>query len=268
MADRLCLMGCFAHPDDESYGAGGTTARYSAEGIRCISVTATAGEVGQILAGDVERDELGEHRSNELEEACKILGAEPILLDFPDGGLADLPEGELAARILELLVKYEPGAVVTFDKTGVTGHTDHIAMHLATTKAFEEWANPESRLFYVTAAREGFDKIAQNLEELGIEIDLPEISDWDGSPMAPDGADGMRVVPDEWVTTRVDTAEYAIQKKRAINCHVSQVGEEGFTTMMPDEMAPVAFPNELFALASGPRDGTADDLFGRGSDPE
>ena len=40
------LMVVHAHPDDECLGTGGTLARYSAEGINTVLVTATRGEEG------------------------------------------------------------------------------------------------------------------------------------------------------------------------------------------------------------------------------
>jgi len=46
---QLSLLAVEPHPDDESIGMGGTLARYSAEGVRTTLVTATRGEVGEIL---------------------------------------------------------------------------------------------------------------------------------------------------------------------------------------------------------------------------
>jgi hypothetical protein len=42
----LCAV--FAHPDDESFSAGGTLARYADQGIELTLVTATRGEVGAV----------------------------------------------------------------------------------------------------------------------------------------------------------------------------------------------------------------------------
>ena len=41
-------MAVFAHPDDESFGPGGTLARYAARGADVFLVTATRGEMGKI----------------------------------------------------------------------------------------------------------------------------------------------------------------------------------------------------------------------------
>jgi len=42
------LLGVFAHPDDETFCAGGTLARYAKDGAEIMVVSATRGEAGQI----------------------------------------------------------------------------------------------------------------------------------------------------------------------------------------------------------------------------
>lgn len=41
------IVGVFAHPDDESLLAGGTLARYVAEGAEAAVLTCTGGEAGE-----------------------------------------------------------------------------------------------------------------------------------------------------------------------------------------------------------------------------
>ncbi|GFP33770.1 N-acetyl-1-D-myo-inositol-2-amino-2-deoxy-alpha-D-glucopyranoside deacetylase, partial [Candidatus Hakubella thermalkaliphila] len=44
MGEKLSLLVAFAHPDDESYGPGGTIARYASEGVKVTLICATRGE--------------------------------------------------------------------------------------------------------------------------------------------------------------------------------------------------------------------------------
>ena len=92
------LLAVEPHPDDESIGMGGTLARYSAEGVRTTLVTATRGEVGEILDKELDPKEaaprLATIREAELRNAVKILGVtELVFLGYEDSGMAGLVLG-------------------------------------------------------------------------------------------------------------------------------------------------------------------------------
>src|SRR5256885_12089621 len=92
----LSLLSVQPHPDDESIGMGGTLARYSAEGVRTTLVTATRGEVGEILDKDLDPKEaaprLATIREAELRHAVKALGHDELdFLAYADSRMAGLP---------------------------------------------------------------------------------------------------------------------------------------------------------------------------------
>lgn len=253
------LLACYAHPDDESYGAGGAIAKYAAEGVRCYIVTATSGEVGLDHRSEGET-ELGDHRIEELACAAETLGAEPpVILGFPDGGVEGHIE-DVAARYLATFEELRPDVVLTFDKTGVTGHADHLAIHRAVTDAFQQWDARGSRLFYSLLPRAQFSKLARLLEDAGIASAFENFPEWDGSPVPPDGSYGPRVTPDDWITTTLEVD--GVKKRDAIRCHHSQLGPEAAFVAMPDDMAALAFGTEYYMLAAGSSSGTEADLFG------
>src|SRR5260370_16471580 len=65
--DSKRILGVFAHPDDESFCAGGTFAKYVATGAEVMVVSATRGEAGQIRMPSVAtRRTLGAVREQEL----------------------------------------------------------------------------------------------------------------------------------------------------------------------------------------------------------
>src|SRR2546426_10921071 len=126
----LSLLAVQPHPDDESIGMGGTLARYSAEGVRTTLVTATRGEVGEILDKDLDAKEaaprLASIREGELRNAVKILGVnELVFLGYEDSGMAGLPrnrepqtlwrgDGEEAiGRVIQGIRKDRPPVMVT-----------------------------------------------------------------------------------------------------------------------------------------------------------
>ncbi len=141
------LMGVFAHPDDEVFCMGGSTALYSARGAEALVVCATRGEAGQIRDGTLAtRRTLAAVREAELRRACAILGSTPLLLDHVDGTLADVGVEALAAEIVPLLAEHRPTAVVTFGDDGAYGHPDHVTISRATVAAIRSWGG-ETRLY-------------------------------------------------------------------------------------------------------------------------
>jgi LmbE family N-acetylglucosaminyl deacetylase len=124
--DALAVV---AHPDDESFGLGAILSALSGAGVAVRVVCLTHGEAST-LGSTVN---LAQVRACELQTAATVLGVcDVALLDYPDGGLADVPfdalDAEVEARLgqADLLVVFEPG--------GVTGHPDHQAATGAATR--------------------------------------------------------------------------------------------------------------------------------------
>jgi LmbE family N-acetylglucosaminyl deacetylase len=73
----LRILGVFAYPDDETFCAGGTFAKYIASGAEVMVVSATHGEAGQIRSPRVAtRRTLAAVREQELRQACQSLGVQ------------------------------------------------------------------------------------------------------------------------------------------------------------------------------------------------
>src|SRR5229473_2456487 len=78
------ILGVFAHPDDESFCAGGTFASFVAGGAEVMVVSATRGEAGQIRSAGIlsggqitaTRRTLGRVREEDLYLACQRLGVQ------------------------------------------------------------------------------------------------------------------------------------------------------------------------------------------------
>jgi LmbE family N-acetylglucosaminyl deacetylase len=160
----LTLMGVWAHPDDESYLAGGLMAAVAAAGGRVINVSATAGERGDDPAGR-SPGAIASGRTGELRSAMTELGvAEVELLGLPDGGCAEVPGSRGERQIDELLARYEPDVVVTFGDDGITGHADHRAVSRWTAAAVEH----RSTVGLLTATSRWFPRPAvEVLADLG-----------------------------------------------------------------------------------------------------
>lgn len=155
MASTRTLLAVLAHPDDESFGMGGTLAHYARQGCSVYLVCATRGE-----AGDVSPEHLGdfgsiaELRESELRCASNHLGLKGVFfLPYRDSGMAGSadnlhPNAHINASLDEVagwVVKYirdlKPDIVLTFDPIGGYRHPDHIHIHKATVMAFERSAD-------------------------------------------------------------------------------------------------------------------------------
>jgi LmbE family N-acetylglucosaminyl deacetylase len=191
----------FAHPDDETSSAAGTTARYARHGVTVDLVCATGGEKGTRL--DVPPDiATASAREKELRAAAGITGIRDIyLLGYIDGELEKANAGEVAGRVLDIMMKVRPEVVITFGPDGVSGHPDHIAIGRAATAAFKkitESGGGPRKLYYVTIPRSAF------------------------SGTESDGAEGVITRPDDEITTVIDIAEIFDIKIRALESYRSQ----------------------------------------------
>src|SRR5947207_15208358 len=107
MTNDRCLLFVGAHPDDESFGPGGTLAKYAQTGVKVYYACGTRGEVGEAsaehLAGHASTAHL---RTAELACAAKALAlAGVIYLEYRDSGMTGSPNntapGALAAAPLD-----------------------------------------------------------------------------------------------------------------------------------------------------------------------
>lgn len=133
-----------AHPDDETFGPGGTIARYAREGVEVTLVTATRGEEG--MTGDppvTDRDGLGRVREEELKRAAAILGIrEVVFLGFRDKELARIPREAIVGKAVEQIRRVRPEVLIGFGPEGVSRHPDHVVMSGVALAAFDAAADP------------------------------------------------------------------------------------------------------------------------------
>ena len=116
----------WAHPDDETYLAGGVSAALRDLGLRVVCVTATRGEAGGPGSDAASRSALGAVRTRELEEALAVLGvAEHHWLGHQDGECAQVDPEVAADQIARVLDEVQAESVLTFGPDGFTGHSDH-----------------------------------------------------------------------------------------------------------------------------------------------
>jgi LmbE family N-acetylglucosaminyl deacetylase len=122
-------LAIWAHPDDETYLAGGLVAALRDAGERVVVVTATRGEEGTGPVTAAERSGVATLRAAELTAALHTLGVvEHHWLDYADGTCAEQDPSIPVARLVEIISDVRPRTVISFGPDGFTGHPDHIAV--------------------------------------------------------------------------------------------------------------------------------------------
>lgn len=120
------ILSIWAHPDDETFLAGGIMAAAVRNGQKVICITATRGEAG---SNDLKRwplESIGEVRTKELLEGLHTLGVQQHhWLGYEDGCCEEIKKEDAVGKLKALISQYQPETILTFGKDGVTGHSDH-----------------------------------------------------------------------------------------------------------------------------------------------
>lgn len=269
---RRTIMEVFAHPDDEVFGSGGTTARESERGTRVVLAVATGGEAGEVvnpeLRGRVDLADLPRIRQEELACSARALGIDEVAkLGYCDSGMAGTPENdhpdafmnadidEVTGRLVRLIRHYRPQVLLTFDQTGGYGHPDHLMVNRATHLAFDRaddtsWykdAGPvwqPARLFHLSIVREQLRAVREDLvrRNIPLESGFESISEEEFTALGT-GRDE--------VTTAVDISSTVSRKLAAFRCYETQVPPNFFYLQVSEDV----LGEEFFTLAATAVDG-------------
>lgn len=276
---NLALLASFAHPDDEAFTVGGCVARYAAEGVKAALVCATRGEVGQISDPNLATPEtLAQVREAELRCACRALGIESLIfLGFRDSGMAGTPENEdprafmnipaavVVPGLVEIIRRWRPQVVITFDPDGGYGHPDHIAIHKHTVAAFHAAGDPTrypeqgaawqpARLFYSVLPQSFFQEMRAHMVAAGLDTsDFDRFIEEQGEP-------GW---PNDQIDVTLDVARMVEAKWTALQCHQTQLAPDNPFRQLPEAVIRQLMSQEYFVQAWPERADVEpyDDLF-------
>jgi N-acetyl-1-D-myo-inositol-2-amino-2-deoxy-alpha-D-glucopyranoside deacetylase len=265
------LLFVHAHPDDESLGTGATIAYYAGRGADVRVVTCTLGEEGEVIGDSYpllavdHADQLGGYRIAELTEALSILGAgRPMFLGGPgrwrDSGMPGTPPrrqtrfidaGDAAVHeLVDIIGRFRPHIVVTYDPAGGYGHPDHVHAHTVTTAAVAAsaqsgWAVPK---FYWN--------VLSTSAMTGALAALTGVPDGWHRPAPSDIYFGY---PDDKIDAVIDASAHVGAKAAALGAHATQVrlAPDQRTCALSNNMALPIAGHEHYVLAAGapgPRD--------------
>ena len=231
------LLAVLAHPDDETFGFGGTLALYATRGVEVRLVCATRGEAGTVAPEFLqEHDSVAALREAELRCAADRLGLAGVhLLDYRDSGmigssdndhpraLVQAPKEKLVAQIVSVIRHFKPQVVMTHNPAGDYGHPDHLAMHQATLEAFQAAGQRDAsaspfipqKLYYSTFS----------LSYLRMLITLARLIGRDPTRWGRNqDIDLTELTQDRFPThAKINFRSVAKAKRRAFACHASQL---------------------------------------------
>lgn len=239
-AVRPRLLAVMAHPDDETFGPGGTLAFYAWCGAATAVVCTTDGAAGIMAPHLLERyGSAVACREAELRCAAAKLGLHELhMLRYRDSGMPGTPDNdhpqalvqapldEVTERITRQIRAFRPHVVVTFDPIGGYRHPDHIATHRATVEAFHAAGDPArypgdlppyqpQKLYYTIFPRFW----------LRLFVKLMPLFGQDPTRFGQNqDVDLTQLVDEEFpVHAQVDYLPVAAVREAAIACHASQV---------------------------------------------
>jgi len=206
------ILFLLAHPDDETFGPGGTIAKYARLGHEVHLVAATRGEAGMMGTPPLtDRDRLGEFRSAELEAAAAVLGAAKVhFLGFSDGQLAVVPREKLVESAVRVIREVCPHVLMSFGPDGVSGHTDHKVMCEVALAAYDRAGDPG---WYPGHFLGGERRCWNPFKLYQFELSLELLTAFEVP---------LYGVSEEKLTTIIDTSADSETKLRAFNCHRTQ----------------------------------------------
>jgi LmbE family N-acetylglucosaminyl deacetylase len=251
-------MAVHAHPDDEASG-GGILATYSDQGIQTVVVTCTNGEFGDAPGGIKPGQEghdpetVARLRLAELDESARILQVSAVeTLGYHDSGMLEweyksradafcnVPLETVAGRIGELITKYRPQVLVTYDDAGAYQHPDHVHASRAAQAAAAETGIP-AKVYLSTMKGSNWRKVFDALRAAG-----EQVPSWDNDDSEEARERWQRGLESEArITTTIDIRPALTRKRAALFAHGSQMNDSWFSKL-PPEIAEQAFGYEYF----------------------
>ncbi len=276
------LLAFHAHPDDESSKGAGTVSMLADRGVRCVLVTATGGEAGDILNPAMDSPDVAENlkaiREEELMEAARIQGYEEVvLLGYRDSGMPDSPdnanpeafanqdEEDVLRSLVRIVRRVRPDVFLGYDAHEFYPHPDHLRVHDMSVKVFHAAADGDrfpgegdpwqiKRLYapHVFTLRKMTTLHEAMLDRHGFSPFEQWLARLDGRPDRPESA-----------IVRIDVTGYVERGRDALRAHRTQIDPNGSWFQVPTDLVEDVYPWEEFELLASSVETPAgsDDLF-------
>ncbi len=165
----------FPHPDDETVTSGGLINKLSmSDDYEVHLVCLTKGEKGNELI-DLDENELAKVREKEFSKAVEILGVKNYeLKDFGDGEI-ERNYQTVKKYIQDYIQNKSIDFVVTFERTGMYGHKDHVFTSKAVNEIHDELRSFKTLYTTIPEKLERRDSLRIHMKNIELEeFDLNE----------------------------------------------------------------------------------------------
>jgi bacillithiol biosynthesis deacetylase BshB2 len=162
------------HPDDETFGCGGTIAKWTKSGAEVVYMCGTLGQMGRNMGKPffATRESLPHVRAQELAEACKVLGIQDVRkMGLRDKTIEFEDPAKVAEQIQSVIREFRPQILLTH-YPGYGVHPDHDALGFAAVlavKGLDAAERPEIYAHAITHNR------LQTLGAPDIEVDIADV---------------------------------------------------------------------------------------------
>jgi len=149
---KIKILAIDPHPDDETMLSGGFIANFSRnKKVELKHICVTKGEKGDEIL-KISETELANIREKEYEKAIKVLGCEDFeIWDFHDGKV-EVESKEITKKLHAELNKFQPDIILTYERAGLYGHPDHVALTKIIHDLVEE-KHPNVKVLYKTLTK-------------------------------------------------------------------------------------------------------------------
>lgn len=275
------LLALHAHPDDESSKGAGTVSRYASEGVRCVLVTATGGEAGDVLNPAMDRpgiiNNLKATREAELAEAAGIQGYEEVvLLGHRDSGMPGSDDNadprafcnqdreDVLGELVAIVRRVQPDVMFGYDAHEFYPHPDHLLVHEISRPVYDAAADPDR--FPNAGEPWQIKKLYAPMIFSASKITMLHEAMVERTGSSP---------YDRWVSmmherqaphrdvSRVDVTGFIEQSRNALRAHRTQIDPDGQWFQVPTALIEEIYPWEDFEMMAS-RVGWSrdeDDLF-------
>jgi N-acetyl-1-D-myo-inositol-2-amino-2-deoxy-alpha-D-glucopyranoside deacetylase len=165
---------------------------------------------------------------------------------------------EAVAQLVAVIREIRPQVLVTYDQNGGYGHPDHVMAHRVAMAAADRASEPDGpgrpwtieKVYWTALPRSVLQRSLDAVRAAGDRTTFEGV----------ESADELLLgVPDDEVTTAIDSRNFAAAKKRAMLSHATQISVDGPFFALSNNIGQEILGIEYFRIVRGAAAGNRDE---------